>query len=230
MNCGLFLRPTRCSQRAFTLIELLVVLAIIAILAAMLLPGLARAKSRGKSAACMSNLRQIGIALRMYADDSGGWLPTTTHGGSTNASWIYQLAGQLGNVEGVRICPEDPKRAERLAAHAASYTQNEFVFVDLTDPFGRILESYRKLEALHHPAITFTTFEISDAVGVNMMNDHTHSRQWLLGWSSVMADIQPDRHRSSANHLLADGHVESLAAMKLKARITAGDNFAKPPD
>jgi prepilin-type N-terminal cleavage/methylation domain-containing protein/prepilin-type processing-associated H-X9-DG protein len=229
MNCRLLLRVERRCHRAFTLIELLVVIAIIAILAAMLLPALARAKKRGQSAVCKSNLRQVGVALRMYADDSGGWLPTTTHGGSTNASWIFQLAGQLGNVDAVRICPSDPKRAERLTARAASYTQNEFIFVDLTDPFGRVLESYRKLDVLRNPSLTFTTFEIADAVGVNVMNDHTHSRQWLLGWSSVTADIQPDRHGSSANYLFADSHVESLTATKLQARIVAGDNFAKPP-
>jgi len=62
-------------QRAFTLIELLVVIAIIAILVALLLPALATAKNSGRRAACLSNLRQVGIALHGYASDNDGRIP-----------------------------------------------------------------------------------------------------------------------------------------------------------
>ena len=69
---GLKSRRARC---AFTLIELLVVIAIIAILAALLLPALARAKAKAQRINCVSNFKQVGMAVQMWTDDNDGWLP-----------------------------------------------------------------------------------------------------------------------------------------------------------
>ena len=101
MNAGT--NKARCAQPAFTLIELLVVIAIIAILAAMLLPALARAKESGKSIACNNNLRQFGMAMQMYAGDNQGTLPPHI----TSSRWpdkFYDLYGK--NIK-VLLCPSE---------------------------------------------------------------------------------------------------------------------------
>src|SRR5258708_29243781 len=80
--------------RGFTLIEVLVVVAIIAILAAMLLPALTKAKDKAKQAVCASNLKQIGIAITMYAQDNAEQVVPTQIGGSGTYTWNVALAAQ----------------------------------------------------------------------------------------------------------------------------------------
>ena len=87
---------------AFTLIELLVVIAIIAILAALLLPALARTKESGRRAACISNLRQLHIALSLYVSDNEGLHPQRIKG----IGWPSQLQPYYDNAR-VMICPTD---------------------------------------------------------------------------------------------------------------------------
>ncbi len=88
------MRPSPASPPGFTLIELLVVIAILAILAALLLPALVSAKQAGRKAACLSNLRQIGIAIQSYAHDNDGRIPYGPKAPPfTNPSGFYTSSG-----------------------------------------------------------------------------------------------------------------------------------------
>lgn len=234
-------QPFRESGAGFTLIELLTVIAILGILAAILIPVIGQVRASARQAQCASNMRQIGLGLRLFADDNQGNLPGTSHR-QVKDSWIFALDPYLGNVHEIRICPADP-RAEmmRQVAYATSYVMNDLIFSPAENEFDQIIgHDYRHLDSLPSPSLTMLAFIEADHRGISASDDHTHAGQWANNWSAVVNDIAPDRHRSggraatqtdgSANYLYADGHVATISAADIRRRIEAGENIALPPE
>lgn len=141
------LRIVRSSRGGFTLVELLVVLAIIAILAAMLLPAMGRAKRRAQNTVCLNQLRQLGIATRLYADENENRMPSAELLPSDPLDpqkplprICDALSSQIGKASGTNHshklfqCPED--RLGRFEKEGSSYEWN-------TDLNGRRMDETR---------------------------------------------------------------------------------------
>ncbi len=100
-------------RRAFTLIELLVVIAIIAIIAAILFPVFAQAREKARAASCISNLRQLGTAVMMYAQDYDETYPILVYRhfgtGTMRAFNVSDAVIPYGNNKGLQTCPSEPQ-------------------------------------------------------------------------------------------------------------------------
>ncbi len=194
----------RKSGHAFTLIELLVVIAIIAILAGLLLPTLARAKEKGRQTACINSVRQLTLAVIMYADEHNDVLPPTAYNDDNGdeVDWPSLLDPYINYVAKIHLCPDDQKSTVN------SYGLNELAFVDLTDPSP---PAPTRLSAILFPSA------IIMQVDIGTEDDLTAPRPDTLKLTAPGSTLNDDADaRPSIRHLglcdlgFMDGHGEHL--------------------
>jgi prepilin-type N-terminal cleavage/methylation domain-containing protein/prepilin-type processing-associated H-X9-DG protein len=205
----------RIRNTGFTLIELLVVIAIIAIIAALLLPALAKAKESARSIQCLNNLRQISLAVRLYADENDDTFPRSQHSASANGQlvWEQAVAPQLGfNTTtwtnlfvGVYRCPTDKKKVSPLM----SYAVNVFFELGPDDSYVGEPRTWRRLSQIPKPATTILAAEVSAA-------DHIMPHFWS-SLQVARGEVAWRRHREKSNYSFVDGHAQLLPLVKTYA-------------
>ncbi len=218
--------------RKFTLIELLVVIAIIAILAAMLLPALNQARERGKSIKCISNLKQIGTAMLIYADDYNNLIVRDINGGPWKQ--VYCGATTKGGQKllplTITSCPKHPENPalpntqlpfDSYGIYTAFGDKDYAVKKDTTGDFCLNINTATSnvvydLRKVRRPAQTLL---MGDARSL----DTTHNQYWNFtpnSNSSVRNYYLFATHFERPNVLFFDGHVQGLSGQELKESAT----------
>jgi prepilin-type N-terminal cleavage/methylation domain-containing protein/prepilin-type processing-associated H-X9-DG protein len=209
----------RRSCAGFTLIELLVVIAIVAILAAILFPVFAQARSKARAVNSLSNARQIGLGIQMYVQDWEETLPLTTHArpagwkyGDPDPSWLDGIQPYVKNRILHRLPDDASDNWDRIVAPAttprrSSYVTNAYLNSSPTTAWT--------LASIQSPASTIFVVEYKESrPGAPKAGDHTHPMCWENAPAATCRSIHSDseiektRYQGGAHYVFADGHAK----------------------
>lgn len=225
----------KANHKGFTLIELLVVIAIIAILAAMLLPALAKAKEMGKRTQCLNNLRTLGLALHMYTDENEGYLPPRSHPNR----FTQRLYDGYKDFH-VLLCPDDIPNPESfwdpavvdpasgktwLQIYPADYQYRSYFYNSWND-YYESLQMYQGLGTDWRVLAATNGFSIKENV-ISQPSETCVLGEKVATYADYYMDISTDedldkvdqgRHMSGvkskgeggANYVFSDGHAGYL--------------------
>jgi prepilin-type processing-associated H-X9-DG protein len=166
----------------------------------------------------LSNLKQIGLASQMYADDHSGSMPRSSH---TGQSWVGSLQSYCSGTNLWR-CPRDTHMTRRY-----SYAINEFLLPpSASNPTA---PNYSKITSVPSPTETFFMAECADGYA---NSDHFHfdpANDGDYSPDGFIAQVAVQRHLNAANYLFVDWHAERLNWIKVKPKLTGqGSRFVNP--
>ena len=199
---------------AFSLIELLVVIAIIGILAAMLLPALSAAKQRAWTITCNSNLHQISLGLRIYADDNAEFFPesggsiawNTIDAGTGKGGWMQQIFAMVGNTN-VFHCPGNAllPANNQSPFNYFNGVRAAFIASDPVNPHFAAVKATRILLPTAY-VLSGDTIDNGQYFDRNDCDKDDYSQNCVGGPENGFNWVDWQAHSKGQNLLFADGH------------------------
>ena len=215
-------------KRRFTLIELLVVIAIIAILSSMLLPALSKARDRVKSAACQSNLKQIGVCVMNYANDYNGYLPQDA---SVHSYWRFLLAPYAGlNASSysdvilttkIFRCPSWIDKGGILKSYESGYGWN-LNYLGFKGFASQGYREYVSISEVKKASETCMSGDSSDYSSDAASHPEEYTFFCVPSWGPKFTS---SRHMGGLNVLWLDGHVSWFSFAKFRSGANGDVNY-----
>jgi prepilin-type N-terminal cleavage/methylation domain-containing protein/prepilin-type processing-associated H-X9-DG protein len=213
-------------KKGFTLLELLVAIAIIAILAALLLPAIQKAKERGRRAVCLSNLRQLGNALCIYANENDCWLPA--HPGAVGP-WLWDLPITTRNAliyagaqRHIFYCPSGSMQDSDELWSFSGYCVTGYFW--LLERYNRQLPPLRGKS--YQTKIDSGNPTESEIVIDAVISQSGNFTEVWGGWNKPHRTSHLDKNRpAGGNILFLDGHADWRPFDRMQVRLNSPDQW-----